>query len=67
MFVSNINKIGDKFILKEDVETLGGKFLKGSVMTIIGSGPRGYDFEDENGEKLLETGLLDFEKTFGKL
>lgn len=67
MFVSDSNKIGDKFVLKRDIEMFGGKLLKGSVMTIIGNGPRGYDFKDENGKKLLETGLLDFEKTFRKL
>ena len=67
MFVPNGYPNGTKFRLNKDVSVLGGKFLKGSIMTVIGHSYRGYDFEDENGKRLLETGLMDFDKYFQKI
>lgn len=67
MFVPNSYPNGTKFRLKKDVSVLSGTFKAGSTMTVIGNSYRGYDFEDEDGHQLLETGLLDFDKYFQKI
>jgi hypothetical protein len=50
-------KVGDKIQLTKDVKTMSGTFTKGHVLACISIGERGHDFEDINGNKLLETGL----------
>lgn len=48
-------RVGSKVELDEDVKVLAGTFTKGHRFTVIGEGERGFDLEDEDGNKLLET------------
>lgn len=50
-------KSGDRVVLTKDIEVLSGVFEKGTEMTVTGHGSRGYDFVDDEGNQLLETGL----------
>lgn len=50
--------IGKRVILLLDVEVLSGTFEKGTEMTITGCTERGYDLIDDEGNKLLETGIM---------
>lgn len=58
-FKQNGLSIGDIVILTKDMKVLSGTFEKGTRMEVIGHGERGYDFKDEEGNRLLETGLCE--------
>jgi len=54
---TNGNKIGDWVITRKRHESMAGIFTEGSKVKIIGIDPiRGYDIEDEQGNKMLEIG-----------
>lgn len=54
----NVDPVGKKVVLNQDITTPVRTFLKGSVMTIIYSGPRGWDVQDdETGYCILECGF----------
>ena len=56
-YITKGNKIGDWVITKKRHESLSGIFTKGSKVKIIGIDPvRGYDIEDEHGNKVREIG-----------
>lgn len=58
----DIVRIGDKVKLTKDVSSFAGTLKAGTIVTVIGSnGYRGYDFQDDEGHKILEAGF-DFEK-----
>jgi hypothetical protein len=42
------------------VECMSGYFEKDTKVKIIGVSPRGYDLEDEYGNKIYETGFCSF-------
>lgn len=44
--------------LKKDLNVGNGVFVKGHIFNIIGSGARGYDLQDNDGKRVLETGLI---------
>ena len=51
------NEIGDWVITKKRHESTVGVFTKGSKVKIIDINPiRGYDIEDEHGNKMYEIG-----------
>ena len=51
------NSIGDWVITKRRHESMAGVFTKGSKVKIIDNNPiRGYDIEDEYGNKMYEIG-----------
>ena len=51
------NEIGDWVITKKRHESMAGAFTKGSKVKIIDINPiRGYDIEDECGNKMYEIG-----------
>lgn len=39
------------------VNSLAGYFEKGTIVKVIGKSYRGYDLEDEYGNRLIETGF----------
>ncbi len=55
--IPNERKIGDWVITTKMHESLNGIFTKGSKAKIVGIDPvRGYDIEDEHGNKMYEIG-----------
>ena len=53
----NNNKIGDWVVTSKRHESMSGIFTKGSSVKIIGVDPiRGYDIEDEYGNRMYEIG-----------
>ena len=50
-------KVGSTAILYRDVVTMEGTFVKGTKVTITGVSARGYDIEDEYGNRALEIGF----------
>ena len=50
-------QIGDWRKLKVNVTTFEGTFTKGTKVRVTGMSERGYDFEDEHGNKACETGF----------
>lgn len=55
-------KIGDRVVLKEKVEMSYITYYPGHEFTIIGSsGFRGWDLEDDDGNKLYETRFVKFD------
>lgn len=56
MFIPNTSLVGKTVILTKDVTVIAGTFCKGSELRCIDEGPRGYDFEDADRNRLTETG-----------
>lgn len=52
-------KIGTRVRLTRDVDVLSGRFEQGTIMTVTGHGDRGLDLVDDQGNRLIETGILD--------
>jgi hypothetical protein len=50
-------QIGSSAILKSNITVPSGTFEKGTKVTITGISSRGYDFEDEYGNRAMETGF----------
>jgi len=58
----NSFSIEDRVVLTEEKEAITGKFTQGSIVTITGIDQmRGYDIEDDEGNKLIECGFTGFE------
>ena len=57
-YVKNKNgfEVGEWATTKRKVECLSGYFEKGTKVKVIGKSSRGYDLEDEYGNKIIETG-----------
>lgn len=57
-YVKNKNgfEIGDWAITTKKVDSCAGYFEKGTKVKVIGKSYRGYDLEDEYGNRVLETG-----------
>ena len=54
---NEMNEIGDWVITKKRHESMAGVFTKGSKVKIIDINPiRGYDIEDEYGNKMYDIG-----------
>ena len=61
-YVANTDgfSVGQKVITTKKFESCGGYFEVGSLVMIIGVGPRGYDIADDAGNKILECGFTGF-------
>lgn len=57
-YVENKSKVGDVVILTQEHESLSGKFEKGTKVKVTGMSDRGYDIEDEYGNKMIECGWV---------
>lgn len=56
-FVKNDSiKIGDTVKTTKVFSSFAGKFEKGSIVKVIGISDRGYDIEDEYGNRVIEIG-----------
>jgi len=49
-------KVGDTVSLTKKIESLSGYFPEGSILKVIDIGTRGYSFEDEDGNQVVECG-----------
>lgn len=60
MFIprKDILKEGDRVRLTRDVTVISGTYTKGHELECIGLGERGYNFQDDQRNQLLETGLI---------
>lgn len=57
MFIKNCSpKVGEKVITTKNLSNFAGYMKKGSEVTVIGIGERGYSIEDDEGNKILECG-----------
>lgn len=58
-YVKNKNSydIGEWVILSREIDSFAGYFEKGTKVKITGISPRGYDLEDEQGNRIIETGF----------
>lgn len=63
-FIKNSeSKVGKTVILTESKESCGGGFEKGSKVKITHEdSQRGYTFEDENGNRVIEAGFTGFKE-----
>lgn len=61
MFIPNNHgrNVGDRVRITSDVKVLRGTYTAGHRFTVVSRGPRGLDLVDDDGNKLLETGLID--------
>lgn len=50
------NKVGETVVLQHQISCLLGTFEKGTTVKITGVSERGYDIEDEYGNKMTECG-----------
>lgn len=56
-FVKNDGiKIGDTVKTTKVFSSFAGKFEKGSIVKVVGISDRGYDIEDEYGNRITEIG-----------
>ena len=57
-YIKNKNgfKIGDWAITTKKIDSCAGYFEKGTKVKVIGKSYRGYDLEDEYGNRVIETG-----------
>lgn len=59
----DILKKGDKVKLTKDIKVMAGTMKAGTIVTVIGcTQMRGYDFEDDEGHRVIECGFKGFEK-----
>ena len=64
MFVKNNYGFekGDRVVLTEDISSLEGTMKAGSIVTITGIGERGYDIQDNEGNRVTECGWSGFQR-----
>lgn len=57
-YIKNKNgfNINDFAVTTRKVSSISGYFEKGTKVKVIGKSCRGYDLEDEHGNRILETG-----------
>lgn len=48
---------GEIAVTARVVESMGGYFEKGTVVEIVGVSDRGYDLQDEYGNRIIQTGF----------
>jgi hypothetical protein len=60
--VDELFKVGDKVLTTRDCKCMYSTIKKGTVVTITGIGDRGYDIEDDSGNRIIETGFLSVKK-----
>lgn len=53
----NEYEVGDWAYTKRKIDTFGGYFEKGTEVKVIGVSERGYDLEDKDGNRIIETGF----------
>lgn len=58
MYIPNSIRVGDRVRLTQNVEVLSGIFTKGHELVVTGVSYRGYDMIDDEGNKLLECGVV---------
>lgn len=58
-YVKNKNgfEVGEWAVTKEKVDSFAGYFEPGTKVKVIGKSYRGYDLEDEYGNRVIETGF----------
>ena len=63
-YVKNNNgfEVGEWATTKRKVDSCGGYFEKGTKVKVIGKSYRGYDLEDEYGNRVIETGYDSIEE-----
>ena len=49
-------QVGDRFLLKNDHESMSGKFETGAEVIVTEIGNRGYSISDEKGNSMIECG-----------
>lgn len=54
--IKNGFEVGEWATTKRKVDSCAGYFEKGTKVKVIGKSCRGYDLEDEYGNKIIETG-----------
>ena len=54
---SNCNLLGRTIKLKKELRSCAGTFEKGSIVTVMGCGERGYEIEDAEGNRMIEVGF----------
>lgn len=52
--------VGKRVVLTQEKQGFGGRFTVGSEVTITGVCRRGYTFEDEHGNRVIEAGFSGF-------
>lgn len=55
-YIKNESKIGKTIVLQNEHKSCAGTFEKGTEVKIIGQSERGYDIEDEYGNRMIECG-----------
>lgn len=50
-------EIGETVVTKRKVDSCAGYFEKGTQVKIVGISERGYDLQDEYGNRVIETGF----------
>lgn len=50
-------KIGDTVVTKRKVDSCAGYFERGTQVKIVGVSERGYDLQDEYGNRVIEAGF----------
>ena len=58
-------KVGDVVRTRRIVDCFSGYFEKGTVVTVIGVSKRGYDLQDADGNRIIETGFDSIERIEG--
>lgn len=58
-YIKNKNRyeVGEWVTTKKKIDSCAGYFEKGTKVKVIGISYRGYDLEDEYGNKIIETGF----------
>ena len=51
-------EIGDKTVTTHIIGNFSGQFEVGTEVTVVGIGERGYDIQDEEGNKVIECGWV---------
>jgi len=62
VFKRNAIQVGDTVRITVEIETIGGTFTSGHRFRVIGTSDRGYDLEDEFGNRALEVPREFFER-----
>lgn len=54
--------VGDTVITTREISSYTGTFGKGTIVKIIGMSPRGYDLQDDEGNRIVECGFSSVDK-----
>ena len=66
-FIPNekIIRVGDRIRITQPIKMWQGTFTVGHEFTVVGSGARGFDLRDDDGNKVGECGMI--QHTFRKV